>query len=61
MPKDVMKLRTYLKSLGLKDLRAIAIAAVERLIETEEVGFREQELDCPAYVYWTGSVDDIRE
>lgn len=56
----------YFHSLHPKDQKKIAVAAIERLIEMEEVSFRGREVEYDGTVikptlYWSSCGEDLRE
>lgn len=62
---NVAAFRRYILSLKVADLRKALFIVAERLIECEELGFREFDPDpqwgSEAMLYWPGSGDNILE
>ncbi len=54
-----MILEEYLKSLTQERRDAICLAAVERLIETDEAVYWDWDDDGPASLHWSSCGDEI--
>ena len=55
----------FIAKLNKQELRDLAFTAIDRLIECEEVGFRDYDPDPeyghPADIYWSGSGESLVE
>jgi len=63
MTRDPSKWIPYLVALNTEDLQTLATEAIARLIEIDEVRFREQDDDpefgCKAELYWESCGDSL--
>jgi hypothetical protein len=59
-----MSFETFFDTLSQEDQRRIALNAIVRLIEMEEVSYREQEIDCDGSIikeclYWSSCGEEL--
>ena len=55
------QMKDVIASYSHKERKAILLNLLERMIETEEIGFRKEDDEEPGRFYWSSSGDDLRE